>query len=485
MLFNSYIFILYFLPLTIILFYFLSYKGHRQLGIAFLVLASLFFYAWWNPMYLLLLGTSVLVNYLLGRMLYKKPSRIKLVVSVSFNLLILGYFKYANFFVDNLNLALTTNIHLETIILPLAISFFTFQQIAYLVDCYRQITQEHSFIHYCLFVTFFPQFIAGPIVHHKEMLSQFTSNSTWRFSFDNLSVGMTIFIIGLFKKVILADGVTVFSDPVFAAADSGEILHPLDAWGGGLAYTLQLYFDFSGYTDMAIGSAKIFGINLPMNFNSPYKSGSIIDFWKRWHITLSRFLRDYVYITLGGNRKGKTRKYINLFITMILGGLWHGAGWNFVIWGGLHGFYLIINHSWYFIRNTLGMPEKTRSVIGKGLAWLLTFLAVVIAWVFFRAESLSGAESMLVSMLYLVDTGKTGDPVFLHASATIWIGALLLIVLLMPNSQQYVHLTQDKKTKITWISWNPTFWLALVFATIFIFTLARMTKVSEFIYYQF
>ena len=485
MLFNSYLFILYFLPLTVILFYFLAHKGCRKLAIGSLVLASLFFYAWWNPAYLLLLGVSILVNFWLGQILYKRPNKINLSVGVGFNLLLLGYFKYANFFVDNFNSILSSSIHLETIILPLAISFFTFQQVAYLVDCHRRETEEHSFIHYCLFVTFFPQLIAGPIVHHKEMLPQFINSATWKFSFDNLSVGMTIFVIGLIKKVILADGVAEFSNPVFSAAENGEILHPMDAWGGALAYTLQLYFDFSGYADMAIGSAKMFGINLPINFNSPYKSCSIIDFWRRWHITLSRFLRDYVYIALGGNRKGSTRRQVNLLVTMLLGGLWHGAGWNFVIWGGLHGFYLVINHLWHVVCKILGLPTKTKSIFGKGLAWLLTFLVVVVAWVFFRAENLLGAELMLGSMLGFIDTNNIAEPVILDDLAAKWIGALLLIVLLMPNSQQYMNLTQEEKIRITWLSWHPTIWTQLVFTVSFIYTLAQMTGVSEFLYFQF
>jgi len=259
----------------------------------------------------------------------------------------------------------------------------------------------------------------------------------------------------------------------------------MDAWGGALAYTLQLYFDFSGYADMAVGAAKIFGINLPLNFNSPYKSCSIIDFWRRWHMTLSRFLRDYVYIALGGNRKGKARRHVNLLATMLLGGLWHGAGWNFVIWGGLHGFYLVINHFWHIVRRTFGMPAKTNSIVGKGLAWLLTFLAVVVAWVFFRAETLLGAELMLGSMLGFVDTNTMDAPVLLDDSAAKWIGALLLIVWLTPNSQQCMGLTQEGKMQTTWLSWRPTIGSLLVFTVSIIYTLAQMTSVSEFLYFQF
>ena len=354
MLFNSYEFIFLFLPIVLLGFHLIGKQGHHRVAIAWLVGASLFFYGWWNPAYLLLMLFSVLFNYSVGVSLSntsgrKLLSKTILTIGVSVNLAILGYFKYANFFVDNLNALSGTNLILNEVILPLAISFFTFQQIAYLVDAYRGKTKEYNFLHYCLFVTFFPQLIAGPIVHHKEMLPQFAKDAVYKLRSKHLAIGITIFALGLFKKVVLADGVSVYATPVFNAAEAGVMLTFFEAWGGALAYTFQLYFDFSGYSDMAIGIARMFGIRLPLNFNSPYKATSIIDFWRRWHITLSRFLRDYLYIPLGGSRKGRVRRYINLMTTMILGGLWHGAGWTFLLWGALHGFYLMINHAKRFL----------------------------------------------------------------------------------------------------------------------------------------
>jgi D-alanyl-lipoteichoic acid acyltransferase DltB (MBOAT superfamily) len=274
-------------------------RGHHRVAISWLVAASLFFYGWWNPAYLGLILGSMLFNYAVGVTLLNNNSALKkgtLVFGISINLALLAYFKYANFFVDNINLALDTTYHLEHIFLPLAISFFTFQQVAYLVDAYKGETREHNFLHYCLFVTFFPQLIAGPIVHHKEMLPQFAKANTYILNHKNLAIGLTIFILGLFKKVVFADSIAGYATPVFDAAEVGVILTVAEAWMGALAYTMQLYFDFSGYSDMAIGLGYMFGIKLPLNFNSPYQSLNIIDFWRRWHMTLSRFLRDYLYI---------------------------------------------------------------------------------------------------------------------------------------------------------------------------------------------
>ena len=312
MLFNSYIFIFVFLPVVLIGFHWIGKQGRHRIAIAWLVGVSLFFYGWWNPAYLGLILFSILFNYSVGvllggraRQLHKKPI---LIFGVTINLLLLGYFKYANFFVDNFNNVIGSDIVLDHIILPLAISFFTFQQIAYLVDAWNGETHEYNFLHYCLFVTFFPQLIAGPIVHHKEILPQFASNNIYSLYSTNIAVGFTIFVFGLFKKVVLADGAGLYATPIFLSADAGIQLTFFEAWGGALAYSFQLYFDFSGYSDMAVGLARMFGIMLPFNFNSPYKAASIIEFWKRWHMTLSRFLKEYLYIPLGGNRKGEVRR---------------------------------------------------------------------------------------------------------------------------------------------------------------------------------
>ncbi len=403
MLFNSFEFIFVFLPVVLAVFYFLVHRGQQSTALYWLVLASLFFYGWWRPVYLWLIVGSVLFNYAIGNVLTSKTlsrrvRRTALWFGVAANLASIGYFKYANFFVENVNALLGTSYHLDTILLPLAISFFTFQQIAYLVDAWRGETEEHNFRNYALFVTFFPQLIAGPIVHHKEMLPQFMQRDASHFSSSNLIVGLSIFAIGLFKKVVIADGVAPYSDAVFGMAKAGETIHLLEAWTGAIAYTLQLYFDFSGYSDMAIGIARMFGIRLPVNFNSPYKALNIIDFWRRWHMTLSRFLRDYLYFALGGNRKGPTRRHINLMTTMLLGGLWHGAGWTFVIWGGLHGIYLIINHAWRGLRQKLGYDLSRSTLPGRLAARTITLLAVIVAWVYFRAEDLASAHNILAGM---------------------------------------------------------------------------------------
>ena len=516
MLFNSYIFILAFLPITLIVYYSIGARGHGNVAIAWLVMASLFFYGWWNPAYLGLLLFSILVNYAFGLSLSQNRAsasavrKITLATGIAINIGMLGYFKYANFFVDSVNFAIGTNWHLDKIILPLAISFFTFQQVAYLVDAYRGETSEYNFLHYCLFVTFFPQLIAGPIVHHKEMLPQFARNVVYRFSHLDFSIGLTIFLIGLFKKVIIADSVALHATPVFQAAELGQSLDFLNAWKGVFAYTLQLYFDFSGYSDMAIGLARMFGIKLPINFNSPYQALNIIDFWRRWHITLSRFLRDYLYIPLGGNRKGPARRQVNLMMTMLLGGLWHGAGWNFVIWGGLHGIYLVTNYMWHQIwRNPI---DKWWS---RFIARSLTLLAVMVGWVFFRAESLEGAFTILHGMVNFPATfhGHLGSlenwlsliGIHFHGAyfstdhyvAAFWLMFWMAVLWVWPNTQQWMARTvpaledhvKPQEQPLWWlwqhVAWEPTRGWALVTATVGIVAILGLSRISEFLYFQF
>lgn len=346
MLFNSYPFIIIFLPLVLLVFYGLTRVDHSKEALAWLVVASLFFYGWWNPVYLLLLVGSILFNFGFG--LYLNGSdqsnfydrKTILTLGIICNLALLGVFKYANFFADTANVLTDAGWSLSPILLPLAISFFTFQQIAYLVDRYHNRVPEHACLHYALYVVFFPQLIAGPIVRPGEILEQYTKHHRSLLKPDTLSIGLTLFVIGLFKKVGLADPLSQYASPVFDAAQNGVIPATLEAWTGALAYTFQLYFDFSGYSDMALGLARMFGFRLPINFNSPYKAGSIIEFWRRWHITLSRFMLDYLYIPLGGNREGTAKRNFYLVVTLLLGGLWHGAQWTFVAWGGLHGFAL-------------------------------------------------------------------------------------------------------------------------------------------------
>jgi D-alanyl-lipoteichoic acid acyltransferase DltB (MBOAT superfamily) len=335
LLFNSYEFIFAFLPITFFIYFYLNHKRLTEASKVFLVVSSLFFYSWWNPVYLPLILVSMVFNYVIGTSLtkdeeHKKVSKKQLLtIGIVGNIGLLGYFKYSDFFIGNFNLAFGSDIPLLHLALPLAISFFTFQQIAYLVDSYRQETKEYDFLNYAVFVTFFPQLIAGPIVHHKEMMPQFANARNKVKNYKNIALGLFIFSIGLFKKVVIADTFAVWARAGF---DTATTLNLFEAWATSLSYTFQLYFDFSGYTDMAIGAALLFNIRLPINFNSPYKATNIQDFWRRWHITLSRFLKDYVYIPLGGNRKGNFRTYNNLMATFIIGGIWHGAGWTFVFW---------------------------------------------------------------------------------------------------------------------------------------------------------
>lgn len=421
MLFNSYEFIFLFLPITLFVFYVLSRRSGVGMALYWLVLASLFFYGWWKPEYLVLILGSVIVNFLVGDGLVKmdkqnerRMRRLLFVTGILGNLAAIGYFKYANFFVDNVNVAFSTSFHLEAIILPLGISFFTFQQIAYLVDAYKGQAEEHSFRNYSLFVTFFPQLIAGPIVHHKEMMPQFFDLGLRNRWTENLVVGLAIFSLGLFKKVVIADGVAPYANSVFDLAESGQTIYMLEAWAGSLAYTMQMYFDFSGYSDMALGLARMFGIRLPLNFNSPYKATNIIDFWRRWHMTLTRFLTSYVYNPVSIpltrhamlSRMGTWQTFwititLPVLVTFFLSGIWHGAGWTFIVWGLLHGFYIVVNHAWITLRKQVGWYSKKKTWYGQWAGRLLTFIAVVVSFAYFRAESLDGAHRVLAGMFGL------------------------------------------------------------------------------------
>ncbi len=496
MLFNSFEFIFFFLPLTVFIFFWFG-KYNTQLSCAWLSAASLFFYAWWNPIYVLLLLFSIAFNYTMGicitKLLVLKNSRLvnlTLFISVFLNIILLGYFKYFNFFVDVFNSSLGFSYQINTIILPLGISFFTFTQIAFLVDTSRRLASEYNFLHYVLFVTYFPHLIAGPVLHHREMMPQFKKKETYRLSYQCIAVGLTIFIIGLYKKVMLADEISKYVKPVFDAAQRGELVSFKESWGAALSYSLQLYFDFSGYSDMAIGISRMFGILLPLNFNSPYKATNIIDFWRRWHMTLSRFLRDYLYIPLGGNRKGVVRKHLNLMMTMILGGLWHGSGWTFIVWGGLHGIYLIINHLWHGIRKKLGQDISKSTIVGRMSGCFITFIAVVFAWVFFRAESLHSGLSITQSMLGLNGFGFTGR------FQLSMIGKLLLIAWLLPNTQQIMvknnpalsFYEKDIKSTFKWFQWQPNLvWMFIIFLFVFHVIMKGMKgeNASEFLYFQF
>jgi D-alanyl-lipoteichoic acid acyltransferase DltB (MBOAT superfamily) len=394
MIFSSPNFILLFLPLAFFGYFYLNRLRLVLAGKAWLVAMSLFFYAYWNIAYLPLLLASIFFNFAVGTGLspnltlkrLRFSRRLVLISSITANLALLGYFKYANFLIDNINAAFNVGYVLPPILLPLGISFFTFTQIAYLVDSYRGEAKEYNFLNYALFVTFFPHLIAGPILHHREMMLQFESRWTLAVRYRNILSGLFIFSIGLFKKVVIADTFAIWANAGF---DGGLALDFFSAWATSLAYTFQLYFDFSGYCDMAIGASLLFNIWLPINFNSPYKAVDIQDFWRRWHITLSRFLRDYLYIPLGGNRCSTVHVYFNLMATFVLGGLWHGASWMFVIWGALHGVALAIHRAWHSLG--LRMPQA--------VAWLLTFNFINVTWVFFRAKSLDDALRIMRGMV--------------------------------------------------------------------------------------
>lgn len=436
MLFNSYEFLLAFLPLVLGVFMLLSLRGWWRASGCWLAAASVFFYGYWVPEYVLLLLASVVLNYLAGRLIaayvqagQRHPAKRVMVAGVTINLLLLGYYKYANFFVDAVRSLSGLALPGIDVVLPIGISFFTFTQIAFLVDCQEGKVKESDPVYYLLFVTYFPHLIAGPVLHHAEMMPQFARRETYRWIPENVVAGVAFFLMGLFKKVVLADGIQPYVGPVF---DHGPAPDLVTAWGAALAYTLQLYFDFSGYSDMAVGLSRLFNVQLPFNFNSPYKAVNISEFWRRWHMTLSRFLRDYLYIRLGGNRKGPVMRNINLLVTMLLGGLWHGAGWTFVVWGGLHGLYLVINHAW---QAAFPAAERRAAWGGVLLSRLATFIAVVVAWVFFRASTFSDAIRVLGGMAGLSGIGmpELTEEGWRQTFITL---LLLTLALWAPNSQE-------------------------------------------------
>ena len=491
MLFNSYTFILGFLPLTLLAFFLTAKHLGSRPALAVLTFASLLFYAWWNPPYVALIVLSMLINYAIGTHLSDmygvndKASKSYWVATggVIANLAVLGYYKYANFFVATLGQAVGARYHLETIILPLGISFFTFEQVGYVVDAYKGKARHYTFLEYVFFVTFFPHLIAGPIIAHHELLSQVEKGRSYRFDAQAFATGLTLFIIGLFKKVVFADYLATVASPMFDAAFRGVTPTAFAAWLGTVAYALQLYFDFSGYSDMGLGLARMLGFKLPLNFDSPYKAANIIDFWRRWHITLSRFLRDYLYIALGGNRSGKARRHINLMLTMFLGGLWHGAGWSFAMWGALHGFYLMVNHGFRSLRKNSSKPDPW---IVREASTTLTFVAVLVGWVFFRAADWNIGASILQSMAGFHGLGLqawSADKLAVAACV-----ALYLVARVAPNSQELLA-RHDPTLPIITTSWRwqwqwSPLWAVLT-AALACISLLGMTHVTEFLYFQF
>ncbi len=484
MLFNSYQFIFIFLPLTFGVYFFLNAKSYFLVSKVWIILASLFFYSWWNINYLPLIVVSILVNFTISQLLMKDPRHKKLflLAGLGFNIGLLGYFKYMDFFIANLNWTLGTDIPLLHLALPLAISFYTLQQIAYLVDSYGGLVKEKSFLDYSIFVTFFPQLIAGPIVHHKEMMPQFASLKNKLLNFDNVALGFFIFSLGLFKKVVIADTFAEWANAGYAHADA---LNLIEAWVTSLSYTFQLYFDFSGYTDMAIGAAILFNIKLPQNFNSPYKATGLIDFWQRWHMTLTRFITTYIYKpflkSLGKVTFGKAM-WATIF-TMLIAGIWHGAAWTFVLFGLLHGTAIVINHYWK--NNKIHLPVW--------LAWFITFNFLNFSFVIFRAENMDTALSMFASMfganglvlsekyfsflLPLQNSFLSFSDVYTHinghTTTTIAIILAFILVLLFKNSTAF--LKEFKSTKISLLYGMLLFLVATSF----------LARISEFLYFNF
>lgn len=515
MLFNSFAFLFGYLPIVLAGYFLLdrltSSASWRLAPAVWLALASLFFYAWWDVRYLPLLLASICVNYGAGRLIGARAGAARkrvLVAALVLNLSLLAYYKYANFFIDSVNaVAVAAGAGAGSlpwsgldIILPIGISFFTFTQIAFLVDCYRGEVREYRFIHYVLFVSYFPHLIAGPVLHHRDMMPQFADPANAHPRAANFAIGLSIFTIGLAKKVLIADNLSPLAMPVFAAGATPTLI---EAWIGVLAYTFQLYFDFSGYSDMAIGLSRLFGVKLPLNFNSPYKAANIADFWRRWHMTLSRFLRDYLYIPLGGSHHGEAMRYRNLMLTMLLGGLWHGAGWTFVIWGGLHGLYLVLQQAW-------------QRLFGAARAhwWptLLTFLAVMLAWIFFRAPDVATAWDISGALVGANGVSLPRGLASHAASLAQWglhpafdgirwielagpglpvlLGAMLL-AFKAPNTQEIFFLYEPAIERIfqptgRWaFSWRPTRRWSVGFAALFVACIFGMNRVTEFLYFQF
>lgn len=498
MLFPTGEFLFVYLPITIGLFFLIARVAGAKAAAFWLVLASLFFYGFWRPVYVLLLVASICCNYFAGGLILRAKegtsalsARRVLTFVVGTNLLALAYFKYANFLIATVNGLTGLALPPLDVELPIGISFFTFTQIAYLADVYAGKAAERSPVRYALFVTYFPHLVAGPVLHHAQMMPQFREQRVYSPELGNFSIGASFLVLGLMKKVLIADSFAPIANDVFAAAALGPL--PTEtAWRGVLAYTLQIYFDFSGYSDMAVGLSLLIGVRLPYNFNSPYKATSIVDFWRRWHMTLSAFLRDYLYIALGGNRKGKVRRYINLMLTMLLGGLWHGASWTFVIWGGLHGLYLVINHWWQWLTARTRNPEKPPSAalafLGRNLGNLLTLLSVVVAWVFFRAESLSSATTLLSSM-FARATPELATFEAQHGSQWLWLAVFLLVARLLPNSQEIVDGYMTRALSAMSAERARPVMGFLLGASVVIITLMAMISesrnVTEFIYFNF
>jgi alginate O-acetyltransferase complex protein AlgI len=544
MLFNSPEFLLGLLPVSLLGFFCLGGLGLHQSAILWLTIASLFFYGWWNVWYVPLLLCSILLNFLVGEKLRAGGGRLWLVFGVAGNILVLGYYKYIGFLADVVSGAAGLNWAIPHVVLPLAISFFTFQQIAYLVDCHAGLVKETSLPNYAAFITFFPHLIAGPITHHKEMIPQFQSERIFSPQPLSLVLGTSIFLVGLFKKVAIADVIAPYANQVFDAAASNKPLTAIDAWIGAFAYTLQLYFDFSGYSDMAIGAGLLFGIRLPQNFSSPLRAANIVEFWQRWHMTLTRFITSYIYnpIVLAWSRSRTRRKLpliqpgrttpgafvwlllIPVMISMTISGIWHGAGYQFLFWGALHGGYLVAYHLWREVKMRIWPDGRTGFPFGRSLAIALTLTCVVASMVLFRSPSATAAMHMfscmfgangivvpaehgwanlpVVSALVHVLNLKVGYQMFPYKEPLMLIIPLLIFVLAAPNIYElmgdYETALVAKQAKpranANWwrwpfrdFRWRPSLGYSVLIGILTFVTLTRMllNAPSEFIYFRF
>lgn len=488
MLFNSYQFLFVYFPIVFAGYFLIARWSHVRAAY-WLAIASLFFYGWWSVKALPLLLASILANFYFSKKISNNKGceekartirQLWLIFAVTTNISLLAFFKYANFFVENVNLlaaSLGGEVSVSVnILLPIGISFYTFTQIAFLVDCWQGKVNETRFGHYVLFVSYFPHLIAGPVLHHDDMMPQFRRSATYKLNYDAISVGLAILVIGLAKKLLIADTLSGPADTLFNSAAEGSAPQLWAAWLGMLAYSFQIYFDFSGYSDMAIGISLCFGIKLPINFNSPYKARSIIEFWRCWHVTLSVFLRDYLYIPLGGNKNGRLHRYVNLLVTMVLGGLWHGASWTFVLWGGVHGVLLMLNHAWRFLFGRFEIP------FAGPISWLLTFVSVILAWVLFRAESIKVAMVIYGGLL-----GRNGVDDFSADLRLLFVIAVgFAILLACKNTQQIFgyaapEIGPDGLCQATHWYWA----ISLLMGMALFLCMLRIGAPSPFLYFQF
>lgn len=477
MIFSSYEFIYIFLPITLIVYFILAKLNNRKIQHQFLIVMSLVFYSWFNISYLWIILFSIIFNYTMAILIDKfnknyLNKKIIFIIGISGNVLLLGYFKYYDFFMSNINYIFNSQYNIKNILLPLGISFFTFQQISFLLSCYRGEEKISDFTEYCLFVTFFPQLVAGPMVLYSEMIHQFKEESRRYINWDNIAAGLYIFSIGLFKKIVIADTLSLWANNGFENVSN---LGFLAGWATVISYTFQVYFDFSGYSDMAIGLSKMINIDLPINFNSPYKSRNIGEFWRRWHITLGRALSNYIYIPLGGNRKGELKTYRNLVITFLVSGLWHGASWLFIFWGAIHGLANIVQRIW----------KKSKLQLPKGISVFITFIFINFTWILFRAENFNQAKKVFKAMLSfkalnimqvgeLFYDGMMSLPLLLGSLVILsTLIILLVIVFWAPNSLYFMNRFKMDNKRI------------IITASLLYISTICLSRVSAFIYFNF